>query len=228
MPTTQIRRIAVTIAAAAAIAATGTGITYAATSTATVYACTNSHSTLRLLSAQGKCAHGYHKAAIGQRGATGAKGATGAQGATGPEGATGASGPGAIAISATEEPSSVTRSIPGMAIEIEASCFSDSATVSIFDQTGGVAGALTVNGVTEQSADGHVVLSQKGMTQIVPINTATISYRQTTISSGFQLTAGQFDAELLVVRGDRGVSVDIGLRHTKDDCAARVQAIPAS
>ena len=59
------------------IAAT-TGITYATTagSTATgvVYACANSKGTLRLLTASGTCAKGFHKVAINQRGPAGPAG----------------------------------------------------------------------------------------------------------------------------------------------------------
>jgi hypothetical protein len=152
MSMSRAARITVTALAATAVAAAATGITYAATTTtlSVVYACTNSHGTLRLLSSTGRCATGYTRIAMNRTGPRGPRGYTGSTGPRGSVGPTGPAGPGALSIHAASSTSTTDFAdlpITGMGLTIHAVC---SAT-----QVGSQSGLYILD--TDASADYDVV-----------------------------------------------------------------------
>lgn len=231
MPMNRIQRVAATIAAAGAIAAASTGITYAATSNATVYGCANVHGALRLLSSSGKCPAGYHKVAISLHPAPGKRGAAGAKGAAGAAGATGVRGTSAIALlnrTTTATQSVVTRKLPNVGLIAYSVCNADNAEIVLFDDNG--IGDYDVQGrsLIALGGSGKALLTANSQTQPLPAGPSTVFYRQAAGGgSAIYIKAGQLADHLLLTRNGTSVSLDLFLLSAADHCLANLQATPS-
>jgi len=248
MPRSRALRIALTIVAGVAVAATAAGVTYAATSSTTkvVYACANRTGTLKLLS-KGICPRGYSKVAInkqGPRGLTGPRGSQGVRGPRGLQGIQGDPGPGALTIRSATDSTSQTdvhdQLVPGTGLNVHAVCEAgDGSASGVYLDDKDASASYAVTGSYDLQAPGaHAVLVYTGHTNgpNLASGLGLVEYTQSASlnsSSEFVIqedssTGGQMTADVTVTRGGERFILHLYVAESPTHCVAQAEIIPAT
>jgi len=243
-------RALLVVGAAIAVVGAATGATYAATTTSTsaVYACTNSHGTLRLLN-HGRCPRGFTKIAINQRGPRGATGPRGVQGVPGQpgiqgiQGVPGQPGPGAVAVAA--ETTAATTDfhetlIPGIQLTMHAVCAaSTSGVAGLYLMDESQSAAYDVKGTYNLATQGSgraLLVNNGGPTPNLATGLGLIDYTQQVRSfreasefvTAYNAGGAEFAADLTVTRGGMTVLLHVYLHQAADRCLVQGWATPTS